>query len=118
MRVTFGERLRTARKRRGLTLEALAERIDSSKAYIWQLENKEAARPSADLMIRLCGALSIQPQELVPDDPASATVSPLETEVLFRKYGSLTGRDRQVILDLMESLAARQPHGQTKGSSE
>jgi transcriptional regulator with XRE-family HTH domain len=32
----FGEKLRNRRLEKGLTLEALAEKIGSTKAYVWQ----------------------------------------------------------------------------------
>ena len=36
---TFGERIQGLRKRRNLTLEALASEIGSTKSYLWDLEN-------------------------------------------------------------------------------
>lgn len=99
----FGERLREARQSRGLTLEGLAAKVGSTKAYVWQLENKETARPSADLVGRLCDALGIEPTALLTGT-SSSSLNSLEKDVLFRKYGSLTERDRRVVLDIMESF--------------
>ena len=45
---TLGEKVRTLRKKAGLTLEQFAEQIGASKSSVWELENKEKARPSAD----------------------------------------------------------------------
>ena len=47
MATTLGEKIRTLRKEKGYTLEKLAELTDSSKSYIWELENKSPPRPSA-----------------------------------------------------------------------
>ena len=50
---TFGERLRAARSKVGLSQETLATRVASSKGYISQLETDPEIRPSADLVMRL-----------------------------------------------------------------
>ena len=48
MTTPLGDKIRTLRKAKGYTLEKLAELAESSKSYIWELENKEPPRPSAD----------------------------------------------------------------------
>ena len=48
MPTPLGERVREIRQKRGLTLEALADRVGSSKSYMWEIENKDVARPSAE----------------------------------------------------------------------
>ena len=42
---TFQERLQRLRNQRGFTLEALAEKVGSTKSYLWELENKPTIRP-------------------------------------------------------------------------
>ena len=44
----LGRKIRELRKEKGYTLEKLAELADSSKSYIWELENKNPPRPSAE----------------------------------------------------------------------
>ena len=41
MTSTFGEKIRALRKEKKLTLDQLAEKAQSSKSYIWELENKK-----------------------------------------------------------------------------
>lgn len=113
--MSFGERLRDARKASGLTLEALAERIGSSKAYIWQLENKSNARPSAELLTKLCDVLKVEPTQLLTGE-ASSELNSMEKDVLYRRYGALSERDRRVVLDLMSSFL-KTDDDKTKGSS-
>ena len=44
----LGDKIRALRKQKKLSLEQLAELTDSSKSYIWELENKDDPKPSAD----------------------------------------------------------------------
>jgi transcriptional regulator with XRE-family HTH domain len=48
MATRLGEKLRELRKQRGLTLEKLADLAGLSKSYLWELENRESQRPSAE----------------------------------------------------------------------
>jgi len=48
----LGDRIRTLRKEKGLTLDQLAEQSGSSKSYIWELENKSPPRPSAEKLVK------------------------------------------------------------------
>lgn len=67
MSVDFGEKLRKRRTEMGLTLEALADRIGTTKAYIWQLENKTPARPSGELLLKIASVLDISAEFLIDD---------------------------------------------------
>ncbi|MBO6539213.1 MAG: helix-turn-helix transcriptional regulator [Rhizobiaceae bacterium] len=66
----FGEKLRNRRLEKELTLEALAEKIGSTKAYVWQLENKKPAKPSGELLLKIANVLDISAEYLI-DDSAS-----------------------------------------------
>ena len=46
----------------------LGEKISSTKAYVWELENKSNARPSADKLLKIADALSVSPEFLINDD--------------------------------------------------
>lgn len=69
----FGEKLRTRRIEKGLTLEALAEKIGSTKAYVWQLENKKPAKPSGELLLKLANVLDISAEYLIDDSVSTPT---------------------------------------------
>jgi transcriptional regulator with XRE-family HTH domain len=53
----LGDRIRALRKERGLTLDQLAELSGSSKSYIWELENKNPPRPSAEKLSKIADKL-------------------------------------------------------------
>src|SRR4051794_31750645 len=84
---TFGEKIRDLRKRAGLTLEQLAERTESSKSYIWELENKNPPRPSAEKIARIAVALGVTSDYLMSEE---GDLSSAEDQAFFRKYQGLS----------------------------
>ena len=63
----FGEKLRQVRTSQRRTLEELAEAVGSSKAYVWQLENKKNAKPSAELLLKIANFLGESPDYFLDD---------------------------------------------------
>jgi transcriptional regulator with XRE-family HTH domain len=55
----FGERLRTLRAERGLTLQAMAEALGVSPAYLSALEHGRRGRPTHALVVAICAQLNI-----------------------------------------------------------
>ncbi len=53
----LGDRIRNLRKEKGLTLDQLAEQSGSSNSYIWELENKNPPRPSAEKLAKIADKL-------------------------------------------------------------
>ncbi len=53
----LGEKIRKLRKEKGYTLDKLAELSESSKSYIWELENKNPPRPSAEKLAKIAEKL-------------------------------------------------------------
>ncbi|MDB5324512.1 MAG: HTH-type transcriptional regulator SinR [Phycisphaerales bacterium] len=62
-KTTFGRRLRTLRKMRGLTLEQLGKAADIGFKHIAQVEKAQKA-PSFEAIDRLATALGVAPYEL------------------------------------------------------
>ena len=58
------ENLRKARIRKGATLKAIAEAVDSSIGYIHELETG-AKTPSLSMLQKLAAALNVTPNELL-----------------------------------------------------
>ena len=84
----MGERIRRLRKQKGFTLDRLAEVAGASKSYIWELENKNPPRPSAEKLAGIAAALDTTVDALIGTDPPDASLSP-EDRVFFRKYRRL-----------------------------
>lgn len=67
---SFPQNLKQARKARGLTLDQLADALDSSKGYLSDLEGGRRPMPPGPMLGRLAGALGVSLGDLVrdPDD--------------------------------------------------
>jgi transcriptional regulator with XRE-family HTH domain len=59
MASTFGTRIKELRNKQKLTLEQLAQASGSAKSYIWELENKNPPRPSADKLSLIAQKLGV-----------------------------------------------------------
>jgi transcriptional regulator with XRE-family HTH domain len=81
----LGDKMRELRKKRGYTLEKLAELTESSKSYIWELENKNPPRPSADKVARIAAALGVTFDYLV-DRTEKNDVAEATDQAFFRRY--------------------------------
>ncbi|MGI6208442.1 MAG: ABC transporter substrate-binding protein [Anaerolineae bacterium] len=88
--MTFGQRLRSHRLARRLTLRALAERVGVSFTYLSKLENDRTTPPSAETVARLAAALGVDPTVMmcwagrIPDDVAQTLVRCPELVELVR----------------------------------
>ena len=101
MTTPVGDRIRTLRKEKGFTLDRLAELSESSKSYIWELENKDPPRPSADKIAKIAKALGVTPDYLLVED---VTVEDATDTAFFRKYQNMDAGTKEKIrkmLDLM-----------------
>ena len=68
-RQAFGNNVRAARQRRGLSQEALADEVGLHRTYIGGIERGER-NVSLVNMCRLAGALKCQPAELLSGIPS------------------------------------------------
>lgn len=85
MNTALGEKIQNLRKELGLTLEQLADRTESSKSYIWELENKSPPRPSAEKLSKIASELGVTMEYLL-DQEQKITEIDATDEMFFRKY--------------------------------
>ncbi|WP_412776579.1 helix-turn-helix domain-containing protein [Thalassospira lucentensis] len=57
MENALGDKIKKLRKDQKLTLDQLADLAGASKSYIWELENKNPPRPSAEKLSRIAEQL-------------------------------------------------------------
>jgi transcriptional regulator with XRE-family HTH domain len=97
----LGDKIRELRKRKGYTLEKLAELTDSSKSYIWELENKNPPRPSADKVARIASVLGVTSDYLV--DPTDKTnVVEAADQAFFRRYRKMDSATKDKIRRMVD----------------
>ena len=85
MTTALGEKIRILRQKQRYTLEKLAELTESSKSYIWELENKNPPRPSAEKVAKIAAALKVTSDYLV-DESGLASEADATDQAFFRKY--------------------------------
>ena len=81
----LGGKLRELRIAKGLTLEGLAELTESSKSYIWELENRSPPRPSAEKLSRIADQLGTTIEYLLDEDDEVAPNDATDAS-FYRKY--------------------------------
>jgi len=65
--MTFGNKLKEARKKKGYTQKELADLIDATNTAISNWEN-DINKPDMDMVENLCGALSVSPKYFFSND--------------------------------------------------
>src|SRR5258708_23831894 len=101
MATPLGEKIRELRKAKGYTLDKLAELTESSKSYIWELENKNPPRPSADKISRIAAVLGVTADYLV-DTRESTPMPDVVDQAFFRKYRNMDSDTTEKIRQLFE----------------
>ena len=102
MPTPLGERVREVRLKQGLTLEALAEQVGSSKSYMWEIENKDVARPSAEKLHKIAVALDTTAEYLLSAD--KVTEAEAADLAFFRKYQNMRPRGKEQLREMLKIL--------------
>lgn len=100
MTTSLGDKLRRHRQEKGYSLDKLAEITGSSKSYLWELENRDTRKPSAEKLTKIAQALSVTTDYLLDD---SATPDEQVTkEAFFRKFSKLDAEDQKKIEQMID----------------
>ncbi|WP_026607559.1 helix-turn-helix domain-containing protein [Methylocapsa acidiphila] len=99
----MGRKLRELRKEKGLSLEELAAQAEASKSYLWELENKPTARPSAEKINKIAAVLGVTPEYLLDKNRTEATVDERD-EAFFRKYQGASPDVKTKIAEILKLL--------------
>jgi len=98
----LGDKLRALRQQKKLSLEQLAELTDSSKSYIWELENRDDPNPSADKISKLAAALDVTTEFLLSHTTASPDAEVVD-EAFFRKYKAMPESTKKQIRKILDA---------------
>lgn len=100
MASSLGGKIRHHRQEKGYSLDRLAELTNSSKSYIWELENRDTRKPSGEKLTKIAEALSVTTDYLLDDsaEPSEEVVK----EAFFRKLTKLDPEDRKKIEQLVD----------------
>ncbi|PPD34071.1 MAG: transcriptional regulator [Methylomonas sp.] len=97
----MGDKIRTLRKQKKLSLEKLAELTDSSKSYMWELENKDDPKPSADKVAKIASVLEVTSEFLMSESDASPSDAVID-EAFFRKYKSMPDETKKKLRQILD----------------
>lgn len=98
----LGDKIRELRKQKKLSLDQLAELTDSSKSYMWELENKDDPKPSAEKVARIATALDVTTEFLLSDSVTSPDEQVID-EAFFRKYKTMPEPTKKQIRKILDA---------------
>jgi transcriptional regulator with XRE-family HTH domain len=101
----LGEKLRACRTapNMNLTLDELARRAGVSKSYLWELENRESLKPSAEKLQAIAEVLQQDPSFFLDDEVDTPQESHKDKE-FFRSYTKLKPEAKAQLRQILEVL--------------
>ena len=100
-----GQKIRELRAKKGWSLDQLADLSNTSKSYIWELENRPQRKPTVDKLASISKALGVTLNSLIEE--TAVPEEEVAEKGFFRKFKKLSEHDRKTIEDIMKSLAER-----------
>ena len=99
----LGQKLHELRKTNKMTLDALAAKAGLSKSYLWELENRESQRPSAEKLTALADALGVAASYFIEEDVRAPEERHLD-EAFFRGYQQLEAPAKEQLRKILETF--------------
>jgi transcriptional regulator with XRE-family HTH domain len=103
MATKLGEKIRSSRTQKKLSLEALAKSAGLSKSYLWELENRESPNPSAEKLQSIAEILEVEVTFLL-DDAVSEPQELHEDKKFFRNYAKLDPEAKGQLRKILDAL--------------
>lgn len=85
-----------------MTLEALGRSADSSKSYIWELENRDPPRPSAEKLQKIATALDVTVEYLLDSEMADTPSDDVFDKAFYRKYSKLNQETKARVREIVD----------------
>jgi len=102
----LGIKIRQLRKEQGLSLDQLAAMAETSKSYLWELENRETANPTMDKVSKIAEKLGVTAEFLLNDKQEGHSVEDAD-KAFFRKYQKLPSPTKKKIQDILNVIQDR-----------
>jgi len=96
----LGQLLKTARLRKGITMQAAADLIGCAKSALGHWETGRNAVSVVDLL-KLASLYGVEPDELIPGKPAPTT----EEEKFMRDYAQLDASHKAALQAFLETFS-------------
>ncbi len=99
----LGDKIKKCRKNHGLTLEKLANMAGLSKSYLWELENRDSQRPSAEKLLAIADTLGVTTDYFLENDNRAPDEKHLD-EAFFRSYKILESKDKEQLRKILDAF--------------
>lgn len=103
MPTPLGTKIRNLRNEQGLSLDQLATLAETSKSYLWELENRETANPTMDKVAKIAEKLGVTAEFLL-DNKETNPSDDVTDRAFFRKYQKLPTKTKQKIQDILRVI--------------
>ena len=103
--MTFANRLKNCRLKKGESLQEAADSLGISKAHFWELETGKSRNPSTEILIKISNHFNVTIGWLVGEDETSTDDENLK--VLFRTLQGLHPEDVDLIKTMAQQLENR-----------
>lgn len=105
MPTPLGEKIRKLRQERRLSLEQLAAQAETSKSYLWELENRDTANPTLDKVNKIAEVLGVT-SEFLFDNKETSPSEEVADRAFFRKYQKLPTETKQKLNEILKVIHA------------
>lgn len=103
MPTPLGDKIRKLRKGKGYSLDRLAELAETSKSYLWELENRDTANPTMEKVAKIATVLGVTPEFLLDNQETDASDA-VADRAFFRKYQTLPPETKQKLKDILKVI--------------
>lgn len=103
MSTPLGDKIRTLRKEKRLSLDQLADQAETSKSYLWELENRDSANPTLEKVKRIAEVLGVTPEFLL-DNKETTPSDEVADRAFFRKYQKLPPQTKQKLQEILKVI--------------
>lgn len=93
----IGDRIRTIRVQKRMTLSNLAEKANVTKSYLSNIERNISTNPTIEFVEKVALALNMKPESLLGWEKDENEISSFENSFLYLKKYLLTMNEEQLI---------------------
>lgn len=97
----LGLKIRKCRTGLEMSLDDLARVTETSKGYLWELENRDKPNPSADKLTRIAAALGVTTEFLLDSGDRSPDED-VKDLAFFRRYQNLDAKAKERVRKLVD----------------
>jgi transcriptional regulator with XRE-family HTH domain len=99
----LGDKIRKLRQEKRLSLDQLAAQAETSKSYLWELENRDTANPTLEKVQKIADVLGITSEFLLDTETATPSED-IADLAFFRRYQKLPTEKKQQLQDILKVL--------------